>query len=152
MWNANFKNVPTVVCVLCHVPMRGTKGGLVLIKRAQSPRAGLWALPGGYHEHNHHETWQEAGCRELREEIGIVTTPSMMKQYGEVVTDEYENNVIFGYIKLPYHPVFHINEREVRDVTIVTIPNNKYCMRATQAFPLHHRVIHKFFRDGSKGV
>ena len=42
---------------------------VLLVRRASDPRAGDWALPGGFVEHN--ETVQTAVQREVFEEAGV---------------------------------------------------------------------------------
>lgn len=55
----------TVDCVLF-----AEDGGVVLIKRANEPFRGCYALPGGYLENG--ETVEEACAREAKEEIGVL--------------------------------------------------------------------------------
>ena len=43
---------------------------VLLIKRAQDPQAGAWAMPGGYLDWD--ETLAQAAARELREETGLI--------------------------------------------------------------------------------
>jgi len=45
-------------------------GGLVLIRRANEPFIGQWAIPGGFVEIG--ETVEQAAVREAREETGLV--------------------------------------------------------------------------------
>ncbi|MEV4532205.1 NUDIX domain-containing protein [Asanoa sp. NPDC049518] len=56
--------VPVAVAVL------PVDDGVLVIRRAIPPRAGLLALPGGFVDHG--ESWQRAVTRELFEETGIV--------------------------------------------------------------------------------
>ena len=53
--------------------------GLLLVKRAQEPGAGEWALPGGFIETG--ETWQEAGAREVLEETGFAIDPAAIRLF-----------------------------------------------------------------------
>ncbi|MEV0715564.1 NUDIX domain-containing protein [Asanoa sp. NPDC050611] len=55
--------VPVAVAVL------PVDDGVLVIRRAIPPRAGLLALPGGFVDHG--ESWQQAVVRELGEETGI---------------------------------------------------------------------------------
>ncbi len=49
-----------------------TAGGIVFIKRAKEPKAGLYDLPGGFV--NYGETLEAALYREIKEELGIGIT------------------------------------------------------------------------------
>jgi len=44
-------------------------GGVVLVKRADQPYKGMWALPGGFVEYG--ERVEEAAAREAKEETGL---------------------------------------------------------------------------------
>jgi len=52
---------------------------LLWIRRALPPKAGLWAIPGGYLEGG--EGLAEGAARELREETGIVLAPERLQLY-----------------------------------------------------------------------
>lgn len=53
---------------------------VVLIRRANDPYRGAWALPGGFVEVD--EDLPIAAVRELEEETGITLTPSQLEQVG----------------------------------------------------------------------
>lgn len=52
---------------------------LLWMKRARDPRAGCWAIPGGFMEVG--ESLPEAAARELREETGLVISPDALQLY-----------------------------------------------------------------------
>ncbi|TXS89219.1 NUDIX domain-containing protein [Parahaliea aestuarii] len=52
---------------------------LLWIRRALPPKAGLWAIPGGYLEGG--ETLAEGAARELREETGVLIDPQRLQLY-----------------------------------------------------------------------
>ncbi|GIW07365.1 MAG: hypothetical protein KatS3mg060_2170 [Dehalococcoidia bacterium] len=54
---------PVAVCIVEYA------GGIVLVKRANEPGLGRWALPGGYVDWE--EDVEEAARREVREETGL---------------------------------------------------------------------------------
>jgi len=83
-----FDNTPTVVSVL--VPIIDWRK-VVAVVRANDPGKGKLGLPGGYHMRG--ETWQQAGCREVLEETGIVLNPKKIHLIS-IFTDEYGNNLI----------------------------------------------------------
>ncbi len=83
----NYRNpLPVIACIVS-----SRNGELLLIKRGVEPSKGRWALPGGFIEA--HETSQEAGCRELREETGLAGEPGRLvgvysqesRMYGSVL-------------------------------------------------------------------
>lgn len=53
---------------------------LLWIRRALAPDIGKWAIPGGFVELG--ENLQEAACREIREETGVVLDPWSLNLYG----------------------------------------------------------------------
>lgn len=52
---------------------------LLWMRRALPPKAGYWAIPGGFLEQG--ETLAEGAARELREETGVVLPPGRMQLY-----------------------------------------------------------------------
>lgn len=68
---ATYDNPVPVVVVLVPVD-----DGLLVVRRGIEPGKGLLALPGGYLEA--HETWQEGGAREVREETGVELDPAAL--------------------------------------------------------------------------
>jgi 8-oxo-dGTP diphosphatase len=60
------------VCVDC-VIFTHDKSSILLIKRAQEPFKGYWALPGGFIEMD--EALEESAKRELEEETGLKNIP-----------------------------------------------------------------------------
>ncbi|MCR4690889.1 MAG: NUDIX hydrolase [Lachnospiraceae bacterium] len=56
----------TVMTVGCGILIENEKGQLLLQKRSDN---GQWCIPGGALEVG--ETYEEAACREIREEVGI---------------------------------------------------------------------------------
>lgn len=126
-----YDNTPTVVAVLVETP----SGSLVLVRRANEPKAGLLALPGGYHMRG--ETWQEAGAREVYEETGYaITDPNASIKLVSMVTDEYGNNLVIARCRGAI----------VKDTTWVADPEEtqsvylakKLPAEAEVAFPRHY--------------
>lgn len=67
-WAVNFLTCDAVVL---------QSGHILLVKRAQSPGKGLWALPGGHVGPN--ETTEDAMVRELREETSLKVPEKVIK-------------------------------------------------------------------------
>lgn len=71
---------------------------VLLVKRADDPYKGQWALPGGFKRPD--ETLDEAAIRELREETGVAA-PAHLAQfgaYGDPGRDPRTNVVTVGYL------------------------------------------------------
>ena len=127
-----YDNTPTVVVVL--VPLRG---GLLMIRRAlQGEGQGRLALPGGYQILG--QTWQEAGAAEVREETGVAVDAATLQVVGVETTPDRRQNLIFCQSPPVEHVGGFTHDAEVSDVLIVHEP-------LETAFPLHTRVVARFF-------
>ncbi|RWI35534.1 NUDIX domain-containing protein [Mesorhizobium sp.] len=132
-----FDNTPTVVCMLVR-----HHAGLVVIRRANQPGYGLLGLPGGYHMRG--ESWQLAGAREVAEETGYVIDPAQIRQFREVVTDTYGNNLIIGLYRqynLAYDTAL-INP----DETLEVLSQMRIGSAEEWAFPLHYAAAVELMR------
>ncbi len=67
---------PIPVAVVLVPVIEGERTGLLVVRRAIPP-AGKLALVGGFVEE--HESWQECGARELREEAGVAIDPATLE-------------------------------------------------------------------------
>lgn len=74
--------------------------GLLLVRRANSPEAGKWGLPGGFIELG--ETWQQAGAREVREETGGEIDPAQVALFD--VRSAPDGTVLIFGLALPLLP------------------------------------------------
>ncbi len=139
-----YDNTPTVVVGL--VTPDGKR--LLVVRRKNEPGAGLMALPGGYHMRG--EIWQEALAREVREETGVVVevglsgSPSdTVAQYGEVFTDEYGNNLIFG-VAVTRDPV----DLSAADGEVASAWYTNELGDVTDwAFPMHYHTAKRFLAE-----
>lgn len=66
--------------------------GLLVIRRGIEPRKGLLALVGGFLED--HETYQEGGAREMREETGVVVASDTLSPFWFCSTEPKPNRVL----------------------------------------------------------
>lgn len=111
--------------------------GLLVIRRAASPRAGQLSLPGGFIEMT--ESWQHACARELREEAGVSVPAEAITDFGARSTlDGYL--LVFGLgpaLRSADLPLFRPN-REAADRLVISSP-------AELAFPLHTEMVQQFF-------
>lgn len=140
-----YANTPTVVCVL--VPL--ANGGLLGILRGNEPQVGKIALPGGYQMAG--ETWEEAGCRELREETGFDVAPENVYQCHTLATDEYGNNMLFAEVE-QMEPVYNTVPGftgcpEVLDVVVIK-PDALDTL--DWAFPRHLEAAEAYFKKRHK--
>lgn len=75
------------------VPVRHPRGeGLLVVRRSIEPGKGLLALTGGFLED--HETWQQGGAREVREETGVELSPSSLSPLWFTSTAPKPNRVL----------------------------------------------------------
>jgi ADP-ribose pyrophosphatase YjhB (NUDIX family) len=69
--------------------------GLLCLRRGIEPQRGRLALVGGFLEE--HETWQEGGAREVREEVDVAVDPSGVEPFWFTSTAPRPNRVLlFG--------------------------------------------------------
>jgi len=80
---------PVPVSVVLVPIVDGHRTGLLVIRRAIPPQIGKLGLVGGFLEA--HESWQQGGAREVREETGVIVDPAQLVPHwfasSEPVTD-----------------------------------------------------------------
>lgn len=77
------------------------KGPLVLlIRRGQEPLKGEWSLPGGAVELG--ETLEEAICREVLEETGLVVEPVDVIEAFDRISRDQEGRVHYHYVLVDF--------------------------------------------------
>jgi 8-oxo-dGTP diphosphatase len=69
---------------------------LLLVKRANHPGKGLWAIPGGRVELG--ETMKEAAMREVKEETGVRVSPKEPIYVFEVIERDNDGGILFHYV------------------------------------------------------
>ena len=69
---------------------------VLLVKRANRPGQGLWAIPGGRVELG--ETLKEAARREVKEETGVSISPTEPIYVFEVIERDDEGDIRFHYV------------------------------------------------------
>lgn len=72
------------------------KDKILLVKRANQPGKGLWAIPGGRIKLG--ETLRQAAEREVREETGILIKPKESISVFEVIERDENNTIRFHYV------------------------------------------------------
>jgi 8-oxo-dGTP diphosphatase len=69
---------------------------VLLVKRANPPGQGLWAIPGGRVRLG--ETLKQAAKREVREETGVIISPQGPVYVFEVIERDDEGGIRFHYV------------------------------------------------------
>ena len=69
---------------------------VLLVKRANHPGQGLWAIPGGRVKLG--ETLQEAAMREVKEETGVIVNPKDPVYVFDVIDRDDEGGIRFHYV------------------------------------------------------
>ncbi|MFK7985925.1 MAG: NUDIX domain-containing protein [Sandaracinaceae bacterium] len=136
---------PVPVAVVC-APMRvEERVGLLVIRRGIEPGKGKLALVGGFCES--HETWQQNGAREVREETGIEVDPAGLEGFWFVSTHPRPNRVLL-FSTAPESdasaaPGFEPNT-ETEERGVVFGPDG---LDAMFAFDLHAEAARRWFAE-----
>ncbi len=133
--------VPVSVVLL---PVRHASGeGLLVVRRSIEPKQGLLALTGGFLED--HETWQQGGVREVREETGVVIEPSTLSSFWFTSTEPKPNRVLLfsvaRAIDAQAMPAF-IPSDETSERGLVFGPDG---LEPLFAFGLHVEAVRRYF-------
>lgn len=73
---------------------------VLLIRRGQEPLKGEWSLPGGAVELG--ETLEEAICREVLEETGLIVEPVDVVQAFDRISRDTEGRVRYHYVLVDF--------------------------------------------------
>jgi len=126
------------------VPVRHPTGeGLLVVRRSIEPKQGLLALTGGFLED--HETWQQGGAREVREETGVVIDPATLSSFWFTSTAPKPNRVLLFSVARPIElsalPAF-TPSNETSERGLVFGPDG---LEPLFAFDLHVAAMQRFF-------
>lgn len=80
------------------------EGQVLLVRRANSPAKGVWAIPGGRVELG--ERLQEAAEREIREETGIVIQAGQPVYTFDVIERDMSGRIQFHYVIIDLAAVY----------------------------------------------
>lgn len=112
-----YHNPKPVVVVMMRAP-----SGAVLTRRAEERTRGQLAFPAGFQE-NKDLTWQNAACREVFEETGLVISPEYLKEYKTHTVANGSINLMFAfYMRLVDEPPKREPDDEVLEVVTTATP------------------------------
>lgn len=139
---------PIPVSVVLVPVTKGAETGLLVVRRSIEPRKGFLALTGGFLEE--HETWQQGGAREVREETGVQVDAATLTSFWFTSTEPRPNRVLLFSVSAPI-PVEKLGaftpSNETSERGLVFGPEG---LDALFAFPLHVEAVKRWF--ASRGV
>lgn len=128
----HFRNPTPVSVVLLPVDE-----GVLTVRRGVGPGRGKLALPGGFV--NWGESWQQAGVREVEEEIGLRISAEELVLLDAVSVEE---GVVLLFSRAEARRFQELNLRidgvEVTETVIVNEPKEL-------AFPTHSEILRRYF-------
>lgn len=140
---------PIPVSVVLVPVKKGGAEGLLCARRSIEPKKGLLALTGGFLEE--HETWQQGGAREVREETQVLVEPASLTAFWFTSTQPKPNRVLLFSLApaleaatalRPFQPPNETSERG-----LVFGPEG---LDALFAFDLHVEAMRRYF--SSRGI
>jgi ADP-ribose pyrophosphatase YjhB (NUDIX family) len=133
--------VPVSVVLL---PVRHASGeGLLVVRRSIEPKQGLLALTGGFLED--HETWQQGGAREVREETGVHLDPAGLSSFWFTSTEPRPNRVLLFSVSRPIDAAAlsaFVPSSETSERGLVFGPEG---LEPLFAFGLHIEAVRRYF-------
>ena len=134
---------PIPVSVVLVPVLVGERTGILVVRRGIEPRRGKLALVGGFLEE--HETWQEGGAREVREETGVEVDPSTLETFWFTSTAPKPNRVLLFSRARPIEAAKvapFVPNPETEERGLVFGPDG---LDDVFAFPLHVEAVRRFF-------
>ena len=134
---------PIPVSVVLVPVVDGAQTGLLVVRRAIAPQQGKLAIVGGFLEE--HESWQEGGTREIREETGAIVDPASLETMWFTSSFPKPNRLLLFSVAAPIPrtslPAFH-EDKETSERGLVFGPDG---LAEVFAFPLHVEAARKYF-------
>jgi ADP-ribose pyrophosphatase YjhB (NUDIX family) len=134
---------PIPVSVVLVPVVDGARTGLLVVRRAIEPKIGKLALVGGFLEE--HETWQQGGAREVREETGVTVDAATLSPFWYTSTEPRPNRVLLFSTATPAQlsslPAF-AGDKENSERGLIFGPKG---LEDIFAFPLHIEAARRFF-------
>jgi 8-oxo-dGTP diphosphatase len=125
----------------CQVVRNGNE--LLLTRRAQKPRKGLWCLPGGFIEWGEHP--EDAAKRELFEETGLIAEKLRLTGVYDSITGKRRHVMLIAYEAVSWRgdPVAGDDAEALEWFPTESVPR--------LAFDSHHRVLRDILRGKGRG-
>lgn len=136
-------NPVPVAVVLAPVTVDGDTG-LLVIRRGIEPRKGYLALAGGFIED--HETWQQAGAREVKEESGVDLDPAKLETFWYCSTEPRPNRVLLFGTSAPVEAASLAPFRPSSETTERGVVFGPGGLAEVFAFPLHRQAVERWFK------
>ena len=134
---------PIPVSVVLVQVVDGARTGLLVIRRAIPPQIGKLGLVGGFLEE--HESWQQGGARETREETGTIIDPATLVPFWFASSEPNPNRLLLFSIAPP-QPVSalppYVHDAETSERGLVYGPGG---LDEVFAFPLHIAAAQRYF-------
>ena len=134
---------PVPVSVVLVPVQDAGRTGLLVVRRAIEPAAGKLALVGGFLEA--HETWQQGGAREVREETGLVIDPAPLVPLWFASSTPRHDRVLLFSIAPPVDATTlppYVRDAETSERGLVFGPDG---LDEVFAFSLHVEAARRFF-------
>ena len=132
----------SVAVALIPVEFEGGSVSLMTIQRNIEPKKGQWALPGGYVDYN--ESLEQAACREVQEETGLVLNPDLAHLHHSSVTPDGKVLVFVKTQMIHIQDVLELKNKtldhETQDIGWVTHDT-------VWAFPLHKQAFERWLEE-----
>lgn len=114
------------------------QNGVFSVRRGIEPGIGKLALPGGFVDAQ--ETWEEAGARELKEELQILIEPDQIELFSLHSTEDKKRILFFGVYppSSPIQVLDFVPTQEAQERVILYSPTEL-------VFPLHTKVLQEYF-------
>ena len=140
---------PIPVAVVLVQVVDGDRMGLLVVRRAIPPQIGKLALVGGFIEE--HESWQQGGAREVREETGVHVEPHALEPHWYASSDPRPNRVLL-FSLAPPQPVSALppftHDAEASERGLIYGPGG---LDEVFAFPTHIEAARRYFADRGVG-
>lgn len=135
--NISYVNPLPVVVVMLTV-WDGPKLGTLIQQRNIDPKAGGWALTGGYIDLG--EAWQDAACREVLEELGLDIEAKHLKLMDVKPSTIKDSVLVFCQYNLvvDMNAIHFTPNEEVRAIKVIHEPM-ELC------FPSHTEAVQEYF-------
>ena len=136
---------PIPVAVVLVQITEGGRTGLLVVRRAIPPQLGKLAIVGGFVEE--HESWQQGGAREVKEETGAIVAAETLQPMWYASSSPKPNRVLLFSIAPAVAsealPPF-TSDQEASERGVIWGPGG---IEDVFAFPLHVEAARKYFAE-----